>query len=73
MRLYFLRVRTFAGYDSYDGKVISAPSPAAARRMANVTTGGEGKIWQDAKKTTCTCIGTSSIGQAVVLQSYCAG
>lgn len=40
-------------YDSYDSKVVVAPSEQRAREIANGEVGDEGRIWDDPTKVSC--------------------
>jgi len=66
------------GYNHYAGFVIAAPSPVAARRIAQAqggdetTRGGGVAFWTDPEKSRCTLLASESRTKeaGVVLASY---
>ena len=70
-KVYLLRRLLDVGLDEYEGKVIIASSAKAARNVANLKTGDEGKIWTDPSKVACIEIKTDE--PSVVLTAFKAG
>jgi len=70
-KIYLLKRIFVAGYDEYDGKVIIASSAKAARKIANLKTGDEGKIWGNVNLVLCKEINLDE--PLVVLESFKAG
>lgn len=70
-KIYLLKRIFVAGPDEFDGKVIIASSAKAARKIANLKTGDEGKIWTDSNLVMCKEINLNDT--LVVLESFKAG
>ena len=70
-KIYLLKRIFVTSYDEYEGKVIIASSAKAARKMANLKVGDEGKIWTDSHQVLCKEI-TLTLSM-IVLESFKAG
>ena len=70
-KIYLLKRIFVAGPDEFNGKVIIASSAKAARKVANLKTGDEGKIWTDSNQVLCREITLTM--PLVVLESFKAG
>ena len=71
MNNIYLLSMEYAGYDTYDSKVIVASSEDEAREIANYNTGDEGKVWKDPSVVKCEVVDTSTKG--AVCESFNAG
>lgn len=67
-KIYLLKRIFVAGYDEFRGKVIIASSAKAARKIANLKTGDEGKIWTDTNQVMCKEIMLTEA--AIVLEDF---
>ncbi len=54
LKVYLLRQIGYVGYDEFESKVVVAQNPEEARRLANIKTGDEGKIWNKPSMVACT-------------------
>lgn len=67
-KIYILKRIFSVDYDEYSGKVIIASSPKAARALANLRVGDEGKIWTDPNLVMCKELSLNE--PAIVLQAF---
>lgn len=71
LNVYLLNRATEFNYDEFIGKVIIAAHSDQARKIANIKTGDEGRIWQDPEKVNCIKMPLNF--PSVVLESFNTG
>ncbi len=71
LKVYLLQRIGDINYDEFESKVIVAPNPEEARRLANIKTGDEGKIWNDPSMVACTEVNLNV--PSIVCETFNAG
>jgi hypothetical protein len=68
MNIYILSRVGSCNYDEYRAKIIVAKNETRARELANINTGGEGKIWNNPLLIYCETIQEDK--EEIILEEY---
>ncbi len=71
-KLYLLEQTGDYGHDEFVAKLIRAKNRKSARKIANITTGDEGHIWQDAKLVSCKIVKPEG-KEGIIIDDFNAG
>ena len=73
-KVYKIYLREYAGYDTYDAFIVSAPNIHIARHLAAEHAADEGSVvWKSSKWSLVQYIGKTRLKQGVILGSFNAG